>query len=54
VSDAVRRAREWVGLDGQDYASKVTCEETYRWDEGGELPNIQHDLAIAVNRGSKR
>ena len=37
VSDAVRRARDWVGLDGQDYASKVTCEETYRWDEGGEL-----------------
>jgi carbamoyl-phosphate synthase small subunit len=34
--EAVRRAREWEGLDGQDYASRVTCEKPYRWDESGE------------------
>ena len=25
------KAREWVGLDGQDYAAKVTCEKTYEF-----------------------
>ena len=29
--DAVARAREWVGLDGQDYAAKVTCREKYEF-----------------------
>ena len=27
--DAIAKAREWVGLDGQDYAAKVTCGEKY-------------------------
>lgn len=31
-ADAVARAREWEGLDGQDYASRVTCSEPYIWD----------------------
>jgi len=35
--DAVRKAGEWCGLDGQDYAAKVTCEKGYRWDEDGSL-----------------
>ena len=29
--DAVAKAREWVGLDGQDYATKVTCEKAYEF-----------------------
>ena len=29
VAEAVRRAREWEGLDGQDYAAKVSCEVAY-------------------------
>ena len=28
---AIARAREWVGLDGQDYAAKVTCKEAYEF-----------------------
>jgi carbamoyl-phosphate synthase small subunit len=35
--DAVLKAREWEGLDGQDYASRVTCSETYAWDPDGSL-----------------
>ena len=35
--EAVRSAREWEGLDGQDYASKVSCESPYRWDEDDAL-----------------
>ena len=27
--DAIARANEWVGLDGQDYAARVTCEKPY-------------------------
>ena len=27
--DAVAKAREWPGLDGQDYAAKVTCKAAY-------------------------
>ena len=27
--DAMARAREWIGLDGQDYAAKVTCGKPY-------------------------
>ena len=29
--DAVAKAREWTGLDGQDYAAKVTCKEPYEF-----------------------
>ena len=35
--EAVARARAWEGLDGQDYASRVTCAEPYAWDEDGSL-----------------
>jgi len=34
--EALARARGWEGLDGQDYALKVTCKEPFEWDpEGG-------------------
>jgi len=29
---AIEKAREWEGLDGQDYAAKVTCSEPFEWD----------------------
>ena len=29
--DAITKAREWEGLDGQDYAAKVTCEKPYEF-----------------------
>ena len=30
-SEAIAKAREWVGLDGQDYAAKVTCEKVHEF-----------------------
>ena len=33
TDDGVARAREWCGLDGQDYASKVSCEAAYSPDD---------------------
>jgi len=34
---AVQRALDWEGLDGQDYASRVSCTEAFDWDAEGEL-----------------
>ena len=31
--DAMARAREWIGLDGQDYAAKMTCEGAYEFND---------------------
>jgi len=35
--EALKRARDWEGLDGQDYAAKVTCECPFDWDPDGSL-----------------
>lgn len=35
--EAVRKAREWVGLDGQDYASRVSTQKSYIWDLDGQM-----------------
>jgi len=35
--EAVAQARAWEGLDGQDYAARVTCSESYGWDPDGAL-----------------
>jgi len=35
--DAVAKAREWCGLDGQDYAAKVTCRSAYDWNPEDSL-----------------
>ena len=40
--EAIAKAREWVGLDGQDYASKVTCEKPYELTaESANVANVQ-------------
>ena len=50
--DAMAKAREWEGLDGQDYAAKVTCEGAYEFndirqpsadtpDVGSRMSNVQ-------------
>ena len=50
--DAMAKAREWIGLDGQDYAAKVTCEGAYEFndirqpsadttDVGRQMSNVQ-------------
>ena len=31
--EAITKAREWEGLDGQDYAAKVTCEKPYEFKD---------------------
>jgi len=55
-AEAVAKAKAWEGLDGQDYAARVTCDEPYAWDPDGkhtcswgmadELPDV--DLKIVA------
>ncbi len=42
AEEAVARARAWEGLDGQDYASKVSTKEAYDWpsDAGPDAPLV--------------
>lgn len=35
--EGVKRARDWEGLDGQDYASKVSTEQPYEFDVDGSM-----------------
>jgi len=35
--NAIKKACEWCGLDGQDYVRHVTCDKMYQWDADGEL-----------------
>ena len=55
--DGVEKAKEWEGLDGQDYASRVTCERAYEFDNGGreglerqERPKVVcYDFGVKTN-----
>jgi len=33
--EGIARAQAWEGLDGQDYAAKVSCEKSFEWDPDG-------------------
>ena len=56
-----RRAQDWPGLEGMDLAARVSCTQSYRWDEGEwawgagfgrqEAPT-RH--VVAVDYGAKR
>ena len=37
AAEAVAAAVAWCGLDGQDYASRVSCNAPYAWDPDGKL-----------------
>ena len=45
-SGAVAMAREWAGLDGQDYVAKVTCSRPYIFNQATEQSNSQTTLQI--------
>ena len=39
--DAIAKAQAWEGLDGQDYAAKVTCKKAYEFTQTPKHPNTQ-------------
>ena len=48
-AEAVRRANEWEGLDGKDYASIVTTPEIYTWNETGRFRVVVYDFGVKYN-----
>ena len=51
--EAIAKAREWQGLDGQDYAAKVTCKEAYVFLATKDIKNPPHivcyDFGVKTN-----
>jgi len=56
VESAIRMAAQWPGLDGQDYASKVSCQEDYRWDQTGKFTctwGVAENCRPPISRSSR-
>ena len=47
--EAVARARQWEGLDGKDYASIVTAESQYQWNDDGKYHVVVYDFGVKYN-----
>ena len=47
--DAIKKAQEWEGLDGQDYASKVSDPNGYELSTEGDLNIVALDFGIKIN-----
>ena len=47
---AIAKAQEWEGLDGQDYASKVTCSAPYEFISRGDAEKSQRLCASARDK----
>ena len=52
-SEAIAKAREWVGLDGQDYAAKVTCGEVHEFSATKGTKNTESKKDLCVLCGEK-
>ena len=52
-SEAIAKAREWVGLDGQDYAAKVTCGEVHEFLATKDTKNTESKKDLCVLCGKK-
>ena len=50
---AIAKAREWEGLDGQDYAAKVTCEKPYEFSASASLREIKTPHIVCYDFGVK-
>lgn len=48
-ADAIKTAQEWEGLDGQDYASKVSDPKGYEFSTEGDLNVVALDFGIKTN-----
>ena len=50
-AEAVRRARSWEGLDGQDYAARVSCKAVY--DFAGDAHDEVESVKCKVKSGGQ-
>ena len=61
TAELTQKAKSFSGLEGLDLASKVTCHQTYKWDEmrwawpkGFERQNQAKHKVVAIDYGAKR
>ena len=47
--EAVERAREWCGLDGQDYVKVVTTGKPFEWNDSGKYHVVACDFGCKYN-----
>ena len=47
--DAITKAKEWIGLDGQDYASLVSNKTGYAFNDSGKYHIVALDFGIKTN-----
>ena len=50
---AIAQACQWEGLDGQDYASKVTCEKSYEFSATKDTKNTKNEEKLCDLCGNK-
>ena len=48
-AQAIAAARSWAGLDGQDYAARVTSPTPYQWSESGKHQVVVYDFGVKYN-----
>ena len=48
-AEAIKKAQEWEGLDGQDYASKVSDPNGYEFNNEGKYHVVALDFGIKTN-----
>ncbi len=48
-SAAIARANAWEGLDGQDYAARVSAPEPYEWNAEGRFRVTVYDFGVKRN-----
>ena len=47
--EGVARARAWCGLDGQDYARRVTADRIFEWNTEGKFHVAAWDFGVKYN-----
>ena len=52
--EALEKAKDWVGLDGQDYAAKVTCEKAYEFSLGDIRHSTDDNPAVGRRMSNVR
>ena len=45
----LQKAREWIGLVGQDMVKYVTCQKPYKWSDEGRFKVVAYDFGVKRN-----
>ena len=61
TAELIKKAKSFSGLEGLDLAKRVTCQQTYKWDEmrwawpqGFTKQNQARHRVVAIDYGAKR